>query len=111
MQRNHIHIPLCQNQLFTAIVFGKIHGKKAAAFMIHRCIGSIDIFGLFVGEDTPAKRNHISPQINDRKHDAAMKAIHDTPVAGTKRNVRLYQFIFRIFHTLQVVAQRKTACG
>ena len=48
--------------------------------MVHRCVRGVDILGLLIGEDAPAKGHHIPPQVENGEHDPAPVAVVEMAV-------------------------------
>ena len=46
VQGDDVHVALCQDQLPGAGVLGEVHSEQAAALVVHRGVGCIDILGL-----------------------------------------------------------------
>ena len=75
--------------------------------MVHRRVGGVDIFGLFIGENPPAKGHHIAPQVNNGKHDPVVKPVHGPAASAAKSHIGLDQLVFRVFQTAQMVHKGK----
>ena len=107
MQGNHVHIALGQNQLLPPLVLCKIECKQSVTFAKNQRIRSIQIFGLCIGEHTPAKRNDIAAQVDDRIHHPAEKAVQRTSTAPFKRHIRLDHLCLLIAFLGQKIHQGK----
>ena len=77
--------------------------------MVDRGIRCIYVLRLFICQNTPAERDHVAAQINDRKHDACVETIHRAAGARLHRDVRRNHLALGIALGAQVINERKAA--
>ena len=77
--------------------------------MVDRGIRCIYVLRLFICQNTPAERDHVAAQVNDRKHDACVEAIHRAAGARLHRDVCRNHLALGIALGAQVIDERKAA--
>ena len=101
VHRDHIHVPLAQDQLLAVAALGKIEGKEVPAFFEYRGIAAVEVLGALFSQISTAKGDNIPPQIDDGKDGPVAENIITTAPLALIGQVGRQQLLFgvaQLFH-------------
>ena len=76
-QRHHVHIALAHQGVAAVAQGGAgfVQAIQLAPFVKQRGFGGVEVFGLFIPKDAPAKADALAFDIANREHDAVAKTV------------------------------------
>ena len=111
MQGDGVHIPLGEDDLSRLGLFGDVQGKHVAAFVVHRGVRGVEVFGGGVIHHPAAEANDVAAGVDDGEHHPVAEAVVDPAVLVAHRQTGVQQVPLVVSLFAQLLNESVPAVG
>ena len=96
MQRDRVHIALCQNDPALFALFRYVERKEIFSLVKDGRLWRVEVFGRGIVHHTPAEADHGPAHVDDGKHQPVAEPVVHAAVFALDGKARVQQFLFCI---------------